>query len=269
MASGKRKITKHQQRLLFTVIMASVVFLSLTNLSVGIHVIIDFLNQVVFGVRERADSKVLIVSLSVGTDTDDYRQAMQNFESYAQCHGYGFLNAGMMVEEKNKQQHPYMQKAFVLQRIFSMKDYSKYEFIMWVDRDAIFINHDVSIAERLNQLHAATGSTSRYDLFVAVEAWAWLNSGVLLFRNTKTSKYLIEDWIKTYVGRQANYHSNDFIHITGVKKFFRDLFQLKWSCEDQGALIALLAGYDETKKWNTDRFDGLGVGGSKCLACGP
>jgi galactosyl transferase GMA12/MNN10 family len=241
-----------QQRLLF-----GVVLLMLATLFVGIR------HTLIFGVREWKDSKVLIVSLSVGSGKDDYQQAMTNFESYAKCHGYDFLNAGTMISEINKVDvHPFMQKAFILQYIFSEttpEDYSKYDFILWVDRDAIFMNHHVSIAERLNQLHAATWSMYKYDLFIAVESWAWLNSGVLLFRNTKASKRLIDDWIHTYVQRQVDYQSLAFIHIGGVKKTFRDLFQLKWSCEDQGALIALLAGYNDSQKWHTDRFDGLGV----------
>ena len=47
--------------------------------------------------------------------------------------------------------------------------------------------------------------------------------------------------------------------IQGTPKHFRDLFGPKWSCEDQGALIALLAGYNSEEKWNTDKYDGLGV----------
>jgi galactosyl transferase GMA12/MNN10 family len=209
-----------------------------------------------FFLAPRDLEKVLIVTINTGNDSKEYSKALENHKSYADCHGYHFLNAGQT--ESMKSVHPYMQKAFALQNILYSQEYNTFDAIVWIDRDAIFMDHTISINNRLGQLKAA-GIDVGADLFIATEAWAWLNTGVLIFRNTRNSRKIIDDWIKVYKDRERYYNSNDYIHIGGKVKTFKDLFQRNWSCEDQGALIALLAGYDDHKKWNTDRFDGLGV----------
>lgn len=215
------------------------------------------------------NDKVLIVSLSTGKESDSYREALKNQESYAKCHGYKFLNAQAARTTGETSVHPFMQKAFALQNIMASREYSVYDYILWIDRDAIFMDHRISISDRLHQLLASTIKEGAfagthpevfgYDLFVAVESWAWLNSGVLLFKNTSFSRKIVDDWISTYRSREAYYNSPETILISRVPKTFRNLFAPKWSCEDQGALIALLAGYNLGQKWKTDRFDGLGV----------
>jgi len=211
-------------------------------------------------------SQIAIVTLNTGNDSDSYSKATYNHQSYATCHGYGFYNAGEYLLDKETQSvHPYMQKAFALKAIFQA--HPEYEYIVWIDRDAIFMDHNMSILNRLTEITANICSRGDcpvgageepFDLIIAVEPWAWLNSGVMVFRNTPFSIQLIEDWIKTYHDRAANFDSTDTIEIQGAPTLFRDLFGPKWSCEDQGALIALLAGYDQSKKWETDKYDGLG-----------
>jgi hypothetical protein len=228
--------------------------------------------------------RVLIVTLSTGDGADAYTAALENHAAYARCHkGYDFLNYNVTTttagNNNNNKVHPFMQKAFALRSILSNTDNAGYHHVLWIDRDAIFMNHGISIAKRLQEMmnedttndgfdeddninnnNDLSSTRKSYDLFVAVESWAWLNSGVLLFRNTPFSRQLVDDWIRIYQSRAKNYHDRiSKIHIGGQSKTFADLFPLKWHCEDQGALIALLAGYDESKKWNTDRFDGLGV----------
>ena len=210
-------------------------------------------------------SKVAIVTLNTGDTSQSYEKAMNNHHSYAMCHGYGFFNAAEMLDKNTKSVHPYMQKAYALQLVMQRHQASEYEYIVWIDRDAIFVNHTMSIPQRLRELdadaeRAAEGGTGDgdYDLLISVESWAWLNSGVLVFRNTPFSATLVDDWIDAYHARKEYYDSSETIMIQGTPKYFRDLFEPKWSCEDQGALIALLAGYNESVKWNTDKYDGLG-----------
>ena len=214
--------------------------------------------------------RVAIVTVNNGRDAHEYEKAIENHKSYAKCHEYGFYDAGDVdtKESTPKSIHPYMLKAYALQSFMREHPPSDYGFILWIDRDAIFMNHRVSIQDRLDKLlkdaakNGGGGGSLRnagnYDLFIGVERWAWLNSGVLLFRNTPYSANLIDDWIKVYQSRREYYDSYETTLIQGEQKTFRDLFDPQWSCEDQGALIALLAGYDKSKKWNTDRYDGLG-----------
>ena len=210
-------------------------------------------------------SNVAIVTLNTGDTSQSYKKAMNNHHSYAMCHGFGFFNAAELLDKKTKSVHPYMQKAYALQLVMQRHQASEYEYIVWIDRDAIFVNHKISIPQRLRELdadaeRAAEGGKSDgdYDLLISVESWAWLNSGVLVFRNTPFSAKLVDDWIDAYHARKEYYDSSETIMIQGTPKYFRDLFEPKWSCEDQGALIALLAGYNESVKWNTDKYDGLG-----------
>jgi hypothetical protein len=234
--------------------------------------------------NDHPQHRVLIVTLSTGDGADAYTAALHNQAAYARCHDYDFLNYNATMGNINDNKvHPFMQKAFALQSILSNTDNVGYDHILWIDRDAIFMNHDITISKRLqammdddttddgfdededqhnNHNNDLSSTHKSYDLFVAVESWAWLNSGVLLFRNTHFSRQLVDDWIHIYQSRATHYQDRQSkIHIGGQSKTFADLFPLKWHCEDQGALIALLAGYDESKKWNTDRFDGLGING--------
>mmetsp|Transcript_28977 Transcript_28977/g.53503 ORF Transcript_28977/g.53503 Transcript_28977/m.53503 type:complete len:365 (-) Transcript_28977:30-1124(-) len=212
-------------------------------------------------------TKVAIVTLNTGDASQLYEKAMNNHQSYAMCHEYDFFNAAELLDKNTKSVHPYMQKAYALQLVMHRNQSSEYEYIIWIDRDAIFLNHKMSIPQRLQELNANTQGTAAaeaetcdggYDLLIAVESWAWLNSGVLIFRNTPFSAKLVDDWIGAYHTRKEYYDSSETIMIQGTPKHFRDLFGPNWSCEDQGALIALLAGYDATVKWNTDKYDGLG-----------
>lgn len=162
-------------------------------------------------------ANVLVVSINTGSDSQEYERALQNHESYARCHGYDFLNAVQTGAMKSV--HPYMQKAFALQHIFleQITSAKKYDFILWIDRDAIFMDHTVSIPKRLNELSTEEGvDTTGADVFVAVEGWAWLNTGVLLFRNTQTSRKIIDDWISTYELREK-YYQSDEVMIRGLQ----------------------------------------------------
>jgi len=208
------------------------------------------------------ETPILIVTINTGNDTDDYLESLRNHESYASSQpGYDFLNAASLTTKDAGEEsvHPYMEKAYALRSILNSPSYRNYKYILWIDRDAIFMDHTISIRQRLAEISAASRNEFEFDLYVAVERWAWLNSGVLLFRNTDFSRKLVDEWIKTYSQREKNWKSQETIHIGGIAKRFSDLFQRRWSCEDQGALIALLAGYDGEQKWETDRFDGLTV----------
>lgn len=209
---------------------------------------------------------VAIVTLNTGDGSQKYLQAIHNHQVYAKCNGYDYFNAAELLDKASSVQ-PYMQKAYALQSIIQRYPSSKYKHIAWIDRDAIFVNHKISIEHRLIELEeaiikregAVVAGMDGYDLLIAVEPWAWINSGVMIFRNSAFSAKLIDDWIETYHSRNENYDSAETIEIQGSPKYFRDLFDPKWSCEDQGALIALLAGYNSTEnKWNTDKYDGLG-----------
>jgi len=198
------------------------------------------------------ETPILIVTINTGNDTDDYLESLRNHESYASSQpGYDFLNAASLTTKDAGEEsvHPYMEKAYALRSILNSPSYRNYKYILWIDRDAIFMDHTISIRQRLAEISAASRNEFEFDLYVAVERWAWLNSGVLLFRNTDFSRKLVDEWIKTYSQREKNWKSQETIHIGGIAKRFSDLFQRRWSCEDQGALIALLAGYDGEQKW--------------------
>jgi hypothetical protein len=148
--------------------------------------------------------RVLIVTLSTGDGADAYATALQNQAAYARCHNYDFLNYNATTTMDDQKVHPFMQKAFALRSILSNTDNAGYHHVLWIDRDAIFMNHDISIAKRLQEMmnddtddgfdeddqhhnnnnNGLSSLHKSYDLFVAVETWAWWNGGVLLFRNT-------------------------------------------------------------------------------------
>ena len=223
-------------------------------------------------IRNRSGSRTVIVTINSGNDSELYDQvALINHQTYARCHGYDWINAiDMLTSEQRRSVHPYMYKAYALQAILETS--RSFDWILWIDRDAIFVDYSMSLETRLEEMmwldsNSRNNSSnpdspkrnSYHYLYIAVEPWAWLNSGVMLFRKTNFSREILQGWVDVYESRQRYFNdSADTIELQGRPKLFRDLFPPTWSCEDQGALIALLAGYDETQKWNTDKFDGLG-----------
>eukprot|EP01083_Nonionella_stella_P173464 598451_1 len=188
-----------------------------------------------FPILSNYHSRVLILSVNFGADAPLYkRTSIRNHYQYATRHGYKYK---VRTTRTNQDIPAFAEKVWFIYDELTSDSNGNYDYIMWIDRDAIFVDH---------------------------KFWAWINSGVILIKNTRFSKDFIERWKKTIQAIEIYYDNTvDYITIANEKRIFRDLFDFKtWSCQDQGALNAILAGFDyanEDHKWNIDKYNGIGT----------
>lgn len=115
-------------------------------------------------------------------------------QRYCKQHGYKYIRAG----HKECMMHPSCEKVFMMKRHLS-----QYEWIMWVDSDACFINHKLDLEWLINtNCNLVTGG-HEYGFDIAGRKIrvtlnnidAGLNAGVLLLRNCQWSQWFLDTWI--------------------------------------------------------------------------
>lgn len=138
--------------------------------------------------------------------------------NYASKHGYHFRAVCESYEHMIAAIHPRTHctwyKVFLLLELLQKYPSSTYKYIMWIDADAVIVNHDQSIQHLL--------SLGRYrDLIVAEDMTqgCLINAGVMLLRNSQYSHQLWQQvWISDEVKR---FHNVYFYEQSAVIKLLR------------------------------------------------
>ena len=115
---------------------------------------------------------------------NDSLSKLTNFNKklYSKLHGYDFIFYNSRLTGFYK---PVWSKVKALQHV--MKE--NYEFILWMDADAQFINFDVTVEQIFDKIKNLTRSDS--DVIIACDKIG-LNFGVAIFRNNQNTQDLLQ-----------------------------------------------------------------------------
>lgn len=170
--------------------------------------------------------KILILS-HYAAGEQFIEQVVKNHANYAKSHGYdywfrgGIIDVGFMSLNVKKIASCvaiflglYWQKIIAVKEAMSIMDQHgkpKYDWIMWLDGDAVFTNVDKSLEQLMSEIHVKPK-----DFFIIAKDMTccnkftdfhiWLNSGVFLIRNNQKGRKLIEDIIDSFNVYKDNYY---------------------------------------------------------------
>lgn len=126
----------------------------------------------------------------------------ENHLKYAKTHGYDYIFRNNIIstlyvdeyaEKKVFQLGLYWQKIAALQEAMDeMRDGKRrYEWVLWLDADAIFTNFDTKLEDIIRE-HA--GDIANPDIFFLAsrEPYMLINAGVLLFHNDSASRLMLK-----------------------------------------------------------------------------
>ena len=123
-----------------------------------------------------------IAVISYATKNREWLYSITNPVKRAYCkkHGYDF---SFSTENLFPDRHPAWGKLPIIRKAID-----NYDWVMWIDDDAMFANHAISL-ESIIEKYGANG----VDIIVAKDMTD-LNSGVMLFRNTDFVRCFIDEW---------------------------------------------------------------------------
>jgi len=116
----------------------------------------------------------------------DYAQyTCKNVENYCKCHQYDFITRNNSLD---KSRHPAWSKIKLLQ-----KNIQKYDWLMWIDADAIITNYNIKIEDLIDE---------DYEMIISKEDgdkkyFNTINSGVFLVKNTNWIINFLAFWYDT------------------------------------------------------------------------
>lgn len=162
----------------------------------------------------QAHANIIILSHYAG-ESDYLAHTIPNQREYAARHGYKYsFREGILSNEfcnPNSTQKK-IADGLYWQKLVAVKDAlnaidpetrSAYDWVLWVDADALFTNMDQTI-ESIIEKHAnpSTDLLIASDHFI-VESFDFLglsavNAGVFLLRNTRWSRKFVDEWIGSF-----------------------------------------------------------------------
>ena len=198
-----------------------------------------------YTVHQTKKNKILIVSVRIGdalhyggSDKQNeakYKIISDNKQRYADKYDdieYLELNEPIIAGL------PPWQKPFFIQSILKNKtQFNEFEWILWMDADAAFINCDISLRQLINEEPITlkdvnqNNSNQTIDLIINGDKNAIVNNGIFAFRNSDWSLDFVNKW--TYLISSQQFDAT------------LDLFNNKWV--DQSIFLAVLCGMDPTK----------------------
>lgn len=160
-------------------------------------------------------------------------------------------------EIKNKLQEisPWWRKVFLVH--LAMKT-NKYDYVIWMDKDACFVNHDLNIHNFLDansKISFFISNDPNYDnttIFHIIYYMLlkndknYVNSGVFIFKNDYFGNKLLNDWVNGYDKNKWCLADNDSCDLE--YKFGNWKTTSNWSDEsfEQGYLKYLLDKYEQS-----------------------
>lgn len=108
-----------------------------------------------------------------------------------------------------------------VQDLLNLLETTDYEYICYMDVDAVFYNHDLSVENIVDHIEKETNIT--YDMFIGndITDGKILNSGVFFIKNTQWSKDFIKRWLRNCVNEEGT--------LVNVCKPWK-LINNKWDC---------------------------------------
>ena len=141
--------------------------------------------------------------------------------SYATLHGYEFHSEVLPLDEMSvaiaPKKHCAWYKIALLKKLFADVDQlraKKIQYIMWVDADAIIVDHTIKLADIVSRC----GSR---DLIIAedMNTGCQLNSGVFMLRTTRWSRDLLNDvWNCAKYNDRTFYEQSTMVRVLNTKK---------------------------------------------------
>jgi hypothetical protein len=139
--------------------------------------------------------KICVVSLCT-KELDYMENAILNKQYYCKKYNYKLIN---FTERLSKRHCPWDKIQCLL------KTLNWFDYVMWIDADAIFNNLSISIENIINE-HNDKDLLICKDPCYNPEACLTINAGVMIFKNTVTSVKLLND-----VWDNCSYHSIDIL----------------------------------------------------------
>lgn len=124
-----------------------------------------------------------IAVVSYATKNREWLYSITNPVKQAYCfkHGYDFLFSN---EQSFIDRPPAWSKLSHIQNALP-----NYDWVMWIDDDAMFANHDIGL-ESIIETYGSSGK----DIIIAKDM-CYLNTGVVLYRNTDFVKRFLDRWM--------------------------------------------------------------------------
>jgi hypothetical protein len=190
------------------------------------------------GVRSKINvgsKKIAIVTLGTPNMKRMLRHSRRNQEFYAKKHGYTYIayeNSFLPFEIVT------WNKVFVLERHLK-----EYDVVMWIDSDAIFTNMKGTI-ESIVKMNTK-------DILLCDDIGGWtVNTGVMIWKNTKWSRSILKDWQKMKkLPHSQGAEQQQLIHLLSNEDkhciFPRKLFNQHPKEYVEGDYILHMMGYSE------------------------
>lgn len=133
--------------------------------------------------------KIALIQLGDKEHSKDMLGCMHLNSLYCEKHGYDHIAEDRTFTHFNANQ----QKPYVL-----IKYIYKYDYIVWVDMDAFFVNHDILIEDIINK-------NPNKDIYYCDDPGSHqLNSGVLIFKNSRRSMDILWKWWESMPKKQMD-----------------------------------------------------------------
>lgn len=124
-------------------------------------------------------SKIAIVCLATSNMKDMTAVSRKNHTFYAKKHNYTYLFYPDSIVQQN---YVTWNKVFVLKEVLENFDY-----VMWIDADAIFTNTDITIESIL--------AVKNKNMHICDDIGGWrVNTGVMIWKNDPWSLKTVADW---------------------------------------------------------------------------
>ena len=119
--------------------------------------------------------------------SDMDQEGCRRNKSYCEKHGYIYR----LIQTEDHDLPPYWNKVKLVNDII---EHEECKGVMWMDTDAVIINHDMTIEELM--------PSDKHMTFAADSpVWALrspFNAGVWMVRNSKEGKYIMTQWMNRY-----------------------------------------------------------------------
>mmetsp|Transcript_18188 Transcript_18188/g.35723 ORF Transcript_18188/g.35723 Transcript_18188/m.35723 type:complete len:394 (-) Transcript_18188:225-1406(-) len=152
--------------------------------------------------------KLGIVTFFGNMDPEMRAASIANKETYAARHGYDVIVAD---EDIDKSRPAAWSKFIILKKYLD-----KYQYLMWMDADALFMNMTIRVEDLID---------SHHELFFARDE-ADINSGIFLIRNSEWSKWWLDQaWDQTWLIKGSHpfkYEQRAIQYMYGVEAMEKD-----------------------------------------------